>query len=364
MTARLRVGVLFGGRSGEHEVSVMSARGIVGALDPDKYDAVLVGIDRAGSWQLLPPEVFSTPPTEAAQEVVGQGALQATREVVPSELVGGQGHPSLVDVFFPIVHGSQGEDGCLQGLLEMIGAPYVGCGVLGSAVGMDKDVSKRLLRESGLPVVECVVARAGRASAQQWVDEVERKFGYPCFVKPANLGSSVGIAKAYNTESLVAAIDNAFRYDEKLVIERGVNAREIELAVLAGEPVRVSVPGEVVPRHEFYSYEAKYLDANGAELLVPAPLTKEQVEHCQGLARQTFECLELEGLARVDFFLDRDSGEWLVNEVNTLPGFTEISMYARMWQRSGVSYRDLLGSLIDLGLARYERRRGLEVSRE
>jgi D-alanine-D-alanine ligase len=364
---RLRVGVIFGGRSGEHEVSVMSARGIVRALDPERFEPVLIGIDRQGSWQLIEPRALLDEGRAESGQVVGDGALvrarpvgaQALQSQEPGDLRGQYG----VDVFFPIVHGTQGEDGALQGLLEMAGVPYVGCGVLGSAVGMDKDVSKRLLRDAGLPVVEFIVVRAERAAAPDLGARVEAELGFPCFVKPANLGSSVGVSKVYSRAELPGAIAAAFRFDRKLVIERGIVAREIETAVLGLAEPEVSLPGEVVPRHDFYSYEAKYLDPDGAELIVPAKLSAEQTREVQALSLRAFEALELEGLARVDFFLERETGRWFVNEVNTLPGFTEVSMYARMWQHSGLSYRDLVTRLIELGLARFESRRSLQTER-
>jgi D-alanine-D-alanine ligase len=363
---RLRVGIIFGGRSGEHEVSVMSARGILQALDPARFEPVLVGIDRSGTWQLIEPAALLGPGA-AGEERVGEGALARTVQAPvgalerrgPSDLTGRFG----VDVFFPIVHGTQGEDGALQGLLEMAGAPYVGCGVLGSAIGMDKDVSKRLLRDAGLPVVDFIVARAGGAAPSSLAPRVEAELGYPCFVKPASLGSSVGITKVRSAGELPAALVEAFRYDRKVIIERGIAAREIETAVLGLDQPQVSLPGEIVPRHEFYSYEAKYLDPNGAELIVPAVLSDAQIREVQRYSLKAFEALELEGLARVDFFLERTTGEWFVNEVNTLPGFTEVSMYSRMWQQSGLSYRDLVTKLIDLALARFEARRALETKR-
>lgn len=361
---RLRVGVIFGGRSGEHEVSVMSARGIVGALDSERFEPVLIGIDRKGQWNLLAADALAGDSDAPANQVVGAGKLTPIRQVVPSELVTDGQAGAAVDIFFPIVHGTQGEDGCLQGLLEMVGVAYVGCGVLGSAVGMDKDISKRLMREAGLPVVDCVVARAGEEELSFWIDRVGEQLGFPCFVKPANLGSSVGIGKASDRETLSRALANAFRYDRKVIVERAVKAREIEIAVLGGEPVGVSLPGEIVLRDDFYSYEAKYLDADGAELLVPAPLDEQQIDICRQLAQKAFRCLDLEGLARVDFFLENMTGKWFVNEVNTLPGFTPISMYAKMWESSGLPYDRLLTSLIDLGLARFKLRRGLVVDRE
>lgn len=341
----------------------MSARGILAALDPARFEPVLVGIDRQGRWQLVESRALLEQ-AAGADQVVGEGALVRTSEGAierrePSDL----GSRFGVDVFFPIVHGTQGEDGALQGLLEMAGVPYVGCGVLGSAVGMDKDVSKRLLRDAGLPVVEFVVARAGSAKLAGIEQRVAAELGFPCFVKPANLGSSVGVSKVRSAAELPGALAQAFRYDRKLVIERAIAAREIETAVLGLDEPQVSLPGEIVPRHEFYSYEAKYLDPNGAELIVPAPLSEEQTREVQRLSLRAFEVLELEGLARVDFFLDRNTGEWFVNEVNTLPGFTAVSMYARMWQHSGLSYRDLVTRLIELALARFEARGALETER-
>jgi D-alanine-D-alanine ligase len=363
---RLRVGVIFGGRSGEHEVSVMSARGILKALDPSRYEPVPIGIDREGRWQLIESRALLEAPAAAAAQAVGEGALvhapstgAALVHAGASDLRGQFG----VDVFFPIVHGTQGEDGALQGLLEMAGAPYVGCGVLGSAIGMDKDVSKRLLRDAGLPVVDFIVARAGHSNDAAFGARVEAELGYPCFVKPANLGSSVGVVKVKAAAELPAALEQAFRYDRKLVIERGIDAREIETAVLGLSEPQVSVPGEIVPRHEFYSYEAKYLDPEGAELIVPARLDPSQTCEVQDLSLRAFEALELEGLARVDFFLEKGTGRWFVNEVNTLPGFTEVSMYARMWQHSGLSYRDLVSRLLELALERFQARRALETER-
>jgi D-alanine-D-alanine ligase len=245
----------------------------------------------------------------------------------------------------------------------MAGAPYVGCGVLGSAVGMDKDVSTRLLRDAGLPVVDFIVVRAGQPTGAELTSRIERALGFPCFVKPANLGSSVGVEKVRSAAELPAALQNAFRYDRKLVVERGIDAREIETAVLGLAEPQVSVPGEIVVKHEFYSYEAKYLDPNGAELQIPAQLTPEQTRDVQSLSLRTFRALELEGLARVDFFLERRTGRWFVNEVNTLPGFTEVSMYSRMWQASGLDYRSLVTRLIELALARFEQKTALETQR-
>lgn len=368
---RVRVGVIFGGRSGEHEVSIRSARGVLSALDPARFEPVLIGIDRAGRWQRCDSRALLGAP--GTNEAVGQGAL------VPTSAASSIAAPSdktlaaqfAVDVFVPLVHGTYGEDGTLQGLLEMAGAAYVGSGVLGSSVGMDKDVSKRLLRDAGLPVVDYLVVRRSAQRLQQrseqadalFEERVEGELGFPCFVKPANMGSSVGVYKVKRRAELAAALSGASQYDDKVLVERGIDAREIEVAVLGNDEPEASVPGEIVPTHEFYSYESKYIDENGASLLVPAPLDPIEAREVQGLALRAFQALELEGLARIDFFLERGTGRWFVNEVNTLPGFTEISMYPRLWQATGLSYRDLVTRLIELALERFERRRTLSVER-
>ena len=358
--ARQRVGVIFGGRSGEHGVSVQSARGIVSALDPERFEAVPIGIDREGRWLRVSPRALLADSNYAGE--VGSGALVSSdgdAGALARSTRGELGDQLGVDVFFPIVHGPLGEDGSLQGLLEMAGVPYVGCGVLGSAVGMDKDVAKRLLRDAGLPVVPALVARSSHGVSDELCARVATEIGFPCFVKPANLGSSVGISKVKRAEDLPDALRLAFGLDRKLLVERGIDAREIETAVLGTDRPEVSVPGEIVPRHEFYSYEAKYLDADGAELRVPALLDAEQTRVVQAMSLRAFEALELEGLARVDFFLERGTGAWFVNEVNTLPGFTAISMYARMWEHAGLSFRELVSRLVDLAVERHAQRRAL-----
>jgi D-alanine-D-alanine ligase len=364
---RVRVGVIFGGRSGEHEVSIRSARGVLSALDPARFEPVLIGIDRAGRWQTCDSRALLGAP--GTDEAVGQGALVPTSAASAIAPASDKSLASqfAVDVFVPLVHGTYGEDGTLQGLLEMAGAAYVGSGVLGSSVGMDKDVSKRLLRDAGLPVVDYLVTRrTQRLSAQAealFEERVEAELGFPCFVKPANMGSSVGVYKVKRRAELAAALDGASQYDHKVLVERGIDAREIEVAVLGNDEPEASVAGEIVPTHEFYSYESKYIDENGASLLVPAPLDPIEAREVQGLAVRAFQALELEGLARIDFFLERGTGRWFVNEVNTLPGFTEISMYPRLWQASGLSYRDLVTRLIELAVERFERRRVLSVER-
>ena len=366
---KLRLALLFGGRSGEHDVSVMSARSIVAALNPDRYEIHCVRIDADGRWQL----------NEAAAAQIGavSSRLELNDRAIEALTVPGAGvlarkgneatldsAPRAFDVIFPVVHGTYGEDGTLQGLLEMAGIPYVGSGVLGSAIGMDKDVSKRLLRDAGLPVVDYLVVRTHEAFASDLVERVRVKLGFPCFVKPTNLGSSVGVHKVKGPEDLLAAVRDALRFDRKVLVERAIDAREVECSVLGNDQPEASVVGEVVPNAEFYSYEAKYLDENGAALIIPAPLSREQSEAIRNLAVRAFTTLELEGMARVDFFIDKASGELYVNEVNTIPGFTAISMYPKLWEASGISYSSLLDRLIDLALERHRQRTALATRRD
>lgn len=279
--------------------------------------------------------------------------------------VDGKGDAIRFDVLFPVLHGTNCEDGTLQGLLELAEVPYVGCGVLSSSVGMDKDSAKRVVRDSGLPIVPfiCVREPSWKRDPDALRGQVQRELGFPVFVKPSNSGSSVGVHKVKDARDLDAALKDAFRYDLKVLIERGISAREIELSVLEnsvyGEPPLVSVPGEVAPTHEFYSYEAKYLDDEGAKLMIPSPLSPEQTTLVQKLARDVFVALECEGMARVDLFLDKGTGSLYLNEVNTLPGFTSISMYPKMWEASGIGYSDLLTRLVGLALDRGARKRAL-----
>lgn len=345
---RLRVGVLFGGRSGEHEVSLASAASVIRGLDPDKYEAVPIGITKDGHWlvgegaaKMLPDVLksgrrvmLSADPTEAALIPLDRGA-------------GAQ----RFDVIFPVMHGTFGEDGTIQGLLELAGLPFVGAGVLGSAVGMDKDVSKRLCQETGIPVVPWITVHRWRwekepAAVQA---EIEEKFPYPLFVKPATLGSSVGMTKAHKSEELGAALDLACEYGTKILVEKAVSAREIEVSVLGNDEPQASIPGEIVPHREFYDYTAKYLE-EGTQLKIPAELKPAQVKRLQGLAVQAFRALELSGMARVDFFLEKKGSKLYLNEVNTIPGFTSISMYPKLWEASGIPFRELIDKLIALAL--------------
>lgn len=368
MERKIRVGLVFGGRSGEHEISLLSARSIFDALDGDRYEPVLLGIDHDGRWHLQESAqaLLAAPGTPlhlqagATPVAVSPGSVSRDGTLVTV----GAGGTGLgpVDVIFPVLHGTYGEDGTIQGLLEMAGVPYVGSGVLGSSTGMDKDFAKRLFRASGLPVVDGFVVRAGEGrEASEVAREVVERFGYPCFVKPCNMGSSVGVSKARNDGELTEALATAFRYDTKVLIERGHAVREIEVAVLGNERPEASVAGEIIPTHDFYSYEAKYLDEHGAHLKIPAELTDAQHAEVRAMALEAFKALDLAGLARVDFFLEKGTGRLFLNEVNTIPGFTRISMYPKLWEATGVPYAKLVDRLIALALERHATRKALST---
>jgi D-alanine-D-alanine ligase len=370
MTQKLRVLVLFGGRSAEHEISVLSARFVVEALDPERFEPLLVGIDKQGRWQLESKTSLLAVGQDARAVALSSGLPQVSLPPRPSP--GGALELSVesrgavgVDVVFPVLHGPMGEDGTVQGLLELSGLPYVGAGVLGSAVGMDKDVMKRLLLQAGLPILPYVTLRQAHfARARQAALAEASRLSFPLFVKPANLGSSVGVSRVVDAAALGAAIDYGFEFDGKVVIEQGLDhPREIECAVLGGEAALVSVPGEIVVDHPdgFYSYAAKYLDDTGATTRIPAELSAAEIAEAQQLSLRTFEALECEGMARVDLFLGKDRKLW-VNEINTIPGFTQISMYPKLMQASGVPPRELVSRLIDEALARGARKRSLKTS--
>lgn len=361
---KIHLGLIFGGRSAEHAVSLQSARNILTALDPQKYQVSLIGIARDGQWYL----------NEASQLLVSQTHPQLLRlNQADQALVlrpGSEGAQLLkvssqqslapLDVVFPVLHGTYGEDGAVQGLLRMAGIPFVGSDILGSAVGMDKDVMKRLLREAGLPTPRFITCTRRQSEAE--VLAQTEALGYPVFVKPANLGSSVGIHKVKSAADLASALADAFLYDHKVLIEEGLDCREIECAVLGnpGAELQVSVPGEVKVNAEFYSYEAKYMDPEGASLQIPADLSEALTQQIQALARQTFTVLNAAGLARIDFFLTPDQ-QLYVNEINTLPGFTQISMYPKLFAASGLAYADLLDRLIQLALERDQQQRSLKT---
>jgi D-alanine-D-alanine ligase len=354
---KTRVAVVYGGRSGEHEVSLISAASVIDNLDQNRFEIVPVGIDKAGKWHL-----------GDQKQIQSGGKVKSLPSPTGQELAP-QAATGKVDVVFPVMHGPFCEDGSIQGLLELADIPYVGAGILGSAIGMDKEVAKRLVEAAGLPVVPYVTFKKGEWNkrSDHFIEQIKKKLGYPCFVKPVNMGSSVGVHKVKDPGALRAAIEDALRYDLKILVEKAINAREIEFSVLEnpeyGEPPLVSVAGEITPKHEFYSYEAKYLDDAGADLMIPARLNAEQMAEGQNLARSIFQILEGEGMARVDLFVDRDTGKFYFNEVNTIPGFTHISMYPKMWAASGIPYQELLTRLIDLAIARHRRKAALSHDR-
>ncbi|MEW6059358.1 MAG: D-alanine--D-alanine ligase family protein [Actinomycetota bacterium] len=357
---RRRVVILFGGRSAEHEVSCVSARSVMNALDPQRYEVIPIGVTKEGRWQLMPegPPALPAGSVSALPQVSGESGSEIALDQDPGAraVVSEDGTRTQIDVVFPVMHGPFGEDGSIQGFLEMAGVPYVGAGVLGSAVGMDKAVQKVLFRAAGIPVVEFEVIHE-----REWEedpDEVEARaehLGYPLFAKPATLGSSVGVTKVHEPGELRPALEEAFRYGRKALLEPSVEgAREIEVSVLGNDEPVASTAGEIVPTgHEFYDYEAKYLDEHGAELLIPARISAETTETVQRLAVAAFRAIDCAGMARVDFFL-RPMGEALVNEVNTIPGFTQISMYPKLWEASGLPYPELVDRLVELAIERHE----------
>jgi D-alanine-D-alanine ligase len=364
MTRKLRVAILFGGRSAEHEISILSARNVAEALDRTKFEPVLVGIDKQGRWLTQSESALLTSSRDPRLVKINEGSevVVAPFPVAKETASGG----SQFDVVFPVLHGPLGEDGAIQGLLELAGLPYVGAGVLGSAVGMDKDVMKRLLVHAGLPVAKFVVAHS--AEFQNSPDAVCRsvaKLKFPLFTKPANMGSSVGIRRVESRKELRDALAFAFEYDLKVLAEEAIVGREIECSVLGDDEPIASVPGEIIVRHAdgFYSYDAKYVDEHGAVLKIPAALNRMTIKKVQQVAVKTFQVLECSGLARVDFFLSK-RGRLLVNEINTLPGFTAISMYPKLWEASGLSQSDLISRLIEIAIRRHERKQNLRHSHQ
>jgi D-alanine-D-alanine ligase len=395
---KLRVGILFGGRSGEHEVSLLSAASVLNAIDKEKYEVVPIGITKEGRWltaadaqNLLAGKGAEARPTQLRAgdpETTPAAAVLAQGEsvVVPPEpvhrdagLVPFQSDATWmrraadrainVEVIFPVLHGTFGEDGTIQGLLELADIAYVGAGVLGSAAGMDKDIMKSLFIAAGIPIVKHVtfLRREWAKDAKKVQKLVESKLKYPVFVKPANLGSSVGISKAHHRKELGRAIEEAAKFDRKIVIEQGVGgtrkkAREIECSVLGNDDPMASIPGEIVPSREFYDYNAKYLD-EGSQLIIPANLTKAETRKVQQLAVRAFRAVDCSGLARVDFLMDSTTRKIYLNEINTMPGFTSISMYPKLWAASGLPYADLIDRLIQLGLERHADKKKNQYSR-
>ncbi|MBM2886577.1 D-alanine--D-alanine ligase [Chromobacterium phragmitis] len=349
---KIRVGLIFGGQSSEHEVSLQSARNILDALDKDKFEASLIGIDKHGQWHVSQPATFllnADDPARIALRQSGDGVALVPGQSEQQLVAAADAHPlAQIDVAFPIVHGTLGEDGSLQGLLTMANIPFVGAGVLGSAICMDKDVAKRLLRDAGLKVAPFVTLTRTHA-AQADFAAIVAQLGLPLFVKPANQGSSVGVSKARNEAELHAALAHALRFDHKVLVEQAVVGREIECAVLGNAHPQASGCGEIVLSDEFYAYDTKYLNEDGARVVVPADIPDQACQRIRRIAVEAFQALECSGMARVDVFLTPD-GEVVINELNTLPGFTNISMYPKLWQAAGLSYRDLISALIELAL--------------
>jgi len=371
MARKICVGVIFGGRSGEHEVSLASARSVMRAMDKEKYEIVPIGITKEGRW------IASGDPLRAL-EAGDAGVIQ------PAALLGDPSRPGLMrledteqavratrlaelDVVFPVLHGPYGEDGTIQGLLELAGVPYVGAGVIGSALGLDKAIFKDVMRAHGLPITDYLLVKRKKweTDPEEVMDRAETALGYPVFTKPANLGSSVGISKCHDRAGLARGLTEAARYDRKLLVEAAVTAaREIEVSVLGNDDPIASLPGEIIPGREFYSYEAKYIDDGdkASKLLIPAPLPPEMTERVRDLAVRAYVAIDCTGMARADFLLSGETGELYVSELNTIPGFTAISMYPKLWEASGIPYPELIDRLIELALERYQDKQRSETS--
>ena len=363
MSKKTTVAILFGGKSAEHEVSLQSAKNVIAAIDKEKYDVVLIGIDKKGRWYLSESSKFLL--NEDDPKLIKLQKSGDSVVVAPGENVGHLINLSdsrtigPIDVVFPVLHGTFGEDGTVQGLLKLANVSFVGAGVLGSAVGMDKDVMKRLLRDAGIPIANFLVFD------RLWRDEIDfnkvkNSLGLPVFIKPTNLGSSVGISKAGSNEEFQKAVELAFRYDNKVMVEEYIEGREIECSVLGNVNPIASLPGEIIPKREFYSYEAKYIDEDGAILDIPAKLDDKITKKVQDYAIKTFKALCCEGMARVDFFLSQ-TGDVIVNEINTIPGFTNISMYPKLWEASGIGYSELIDRLIQLAIERFDKEQQLDT---
>jgi D-alanine-D-alanine ligase len=368
MTQKLRIGVVFGGRSGEHEVSLNSAASVIKHLDPDKYEVIPIAIDRAGTWllgvdpqQWLPADATPAPSTAPVVSLTTDPHL---RGLIPTRGTPSLMVPANLDVIFPVLHGTYGEDGTIQGLFEMANMPYVGCGVLGSAVGMDKEIMKALFRSADLPIIETLtfLRTMWERHPDRVLDTVEQRLHYPCFVKPANLGSSVGVNKANNRAELTSALALAAEYDRKIIIEQGIDCREFSCAVMGNDKPLASVVGEIIAGSEFSDYNDKYIN-HTIRFEIPAHISSEDAQFLCTKALAAYQTLDLNGLARVDFFLDKKTNQYYINEVNTLPGFTEMSLYPKLWAASGIEYTQLLDRLIEFALQRYRERQGMRVTR-
>ncbi|MBI4924376.1 MAG: D-alanine--D-alanine ligase [Bdellovibrio sp.] len=367
MKNKIKVAILYGGRSGEHEISLQSAASVIRNLDQTRFEVIPVSIDKQGKWcyqdySLLTSSTKALPVFKNAPEIfIPQRPLESEKNLLT---VNGQ-KETRIDIVFPVLHGPLGEDGTVQGFLELAEIPYVGAGVLASALGMDKEKAKILAKDADIPIVPYVTLRQALWEKEKisCIKKIKKDLQYPVFVKPANMGSSVGVHRVRDEKNLEPALIDAFRYDKKILVEKAVSAREIEVSILENtDPNQLplaSVPGEVISHHEFYSYEAKYMDEKGAELIIPAHLTAQQIKRAQEIASGVFIALDCEGMGRVDLFLEKESGSFYFSEINTIPGFTTISMYPKLWEASGISYKELLTRLIELALARHERKKTL-----
>jgi D-alanine-D-alanine ligase len=340
------IAVVFGGQSGEHEVSLMSSSNVIKAMDREKYDVVTIGITREGKWMIYNGDV----------EKIQNGKWEDEKENLLEDF--SINHPILqsIDVVFPVLHGPRGEDGTVQGLFELANIPYVGCGVLASAVGMDKIYTKTLYEKAGLPQGKylLIMRKNWRRKQEETIKKIEENMTYPIFIKPANMGSSVGITKAHDREGLITGMNEAAIYDRKILLEENIDCREIECAVLGNDDPEASVLGEIIPSNEFYDYKAKYLDDDKSRLIIPAPLDEQTTETIRSLAIKAFKTIDGSGLARLDFFVEKNTGKIYINEINTLPGFTNISMYPKLWEYSGLSYSKLIDRLIELAIERFD----------
>jgi len=366
MSKKINVGVIFGGKSAEHEVSLMSATSIIKAIDKEKYNVVPIGITKEGSWMIyngpieeiesggwegISNKLLQDKPKENVFSIIPVGKREhGISDVVPPGLA------NKIDVIFPVLHGPYGEDGTIQGLLEMADIPYVGAGVLSSSLCMDKVYAKKIFELEGLTVVEYLVVLRNKLKTHMddYISIIEKQFQYPVFIKPANLGSSVGISKAHDREELINGLNEAAKYDRKILVERGMSCREIECAVLGNDNPQASVVGEIVPSHEFYDYEAKYFDDGKSKLIIPADIPKNKSDEVRQMAVAAYKALDCTGLARVDFFLENETNRVYINEINTMPGFTKYSMYPLLWQETGLPYHKLIDKLIQLAIERYK----------
>lgn len=362
MKNKIKVAIIFGGKSVEHEVSTQSAKTIFDCIDKKKYEPVLIQIDKIGHWKFVDPIALLGATEKRLNQKNNEHCILIPQGNGSTLTQNGLSSKKFFDVVFPVLHGPYGEDGTIQGLLKLANVPFVGASVLGSAVGMDKDIMKRLFKEAGLPVADCLVFK-DHEMGKIYFQRVVSRLKLPFFVKPANSGSSVGISKVHNKKEFLVAIKEAFLFDNKILIEKCIVGREIECAVLGNENPKASIPGEIVAKgnHRFYSYQAKYIDEKGVSLIIPAHLNKITIKKVQELAVKTFTVLNCEGMARVDFFLD-EKNKLIVNEINTIPGFTQFSMYPKLWEASGLSYAKLIDQLIQLAIDRFKKESKLKTS--